>query len=112
LHQHLLVNAFYIPVPAATPQAVTVRLFIRDEIKAGDMAGTNFHYAEMQERVPRILFMREQVNLPARGAVVSVAPGEAYRIDNTEPADDISVTCECTRMFSQETTGLPVPENP
>lgn len=91
-----------------TPELVYVRVHTKRE-KAGDMAGTNLSYAEVQEISPRIIFMVDEVAAPVRNAIVSIAAGEAYRIDNTLPADDITVTAEATRMPLAQTIGLPVP---
>lgn len=91
-----------------TPTLVHVRVHTKWE-KAGDMAGTNLSYAEVQEINPRIIFMVDQVAAPARNAIVSIAVGEAYRLDNVLPPDDITVTAEATRMPVSQTIGLPVP---
>lgn len=109
LHEHMKVSALYIP-PGGSPQPVFVRIHTQMDVQLGDMAGTNFNYAERQEITPRILFMRDQVSMPLRNAVVSVAPGEAYRIDNVRPPDDISIIAEVSRMLVAETAGLPVPD--
>lgn len=90
------------------PIPVLVRVHTKWE-KAGDMAGTNLSYAEVQEINPRIIFMVDEVPAPVRNAVVSIAPGEAYRLDNVLPPDDITVTAEATRIPVAKTIGLPVP---
>lgn len=116
LHQHLLVPAVYL-VPVApedeedevtyTEQVVTVRIHTKFDA-LGDLKGVG--YAERQDTVPKILFMREQIDKPARHCIVSVEPGEAYRIDNVLPADDITVMAEVTKLTAAEADGLPLPD--
>lgn len=114
LHKHLSLLALYL-VPSATPNEyetpipVTVRVHTKFDA-LGDMKGTNFHYAEKQETVPKIIFMRDQILKPVRHAIVSVDLGEAYRIDNTLPPDDITIAAEVTRLSAVETLGLPIPD--
>lgn len=114
LHEHMLVPALYL-VPAAAPGTyeepvnVTVRLHIKFDA-LGDMKGTNFHYAERQEVTPKIIFMRDQIDKPARHAVISVELGEAYRVDNILPPDDITVAAEVLRLSAAEAAGLPLPD--
>lgn len=90
------------------PLLVHVRVHTKWD-RAGDMAGTNLSYAETQEINPHIIFMVDELAAPVRNAVVSIALGEAYRIDNVKPPDDITVTAETTRIPVKNTIGLPVP---
>jgi hypothetical protein len=55
--------------------------------------------------------MRDQI-IPERCGIVSVEPGEAYRIDHNHPADDITITSEVVRLPEAEALGLglPVPD--
>lgn len=108
LHSVMQIPVLYL-VDGEDPLPLTVRLhYTMDQV--GDLKGTNFHYAERQNVDPQILFMRDQLDKPARGAVVSFQAGEAYRIDNVEPFDDISVKAAVVRLSSTEAAGLPVPE--
>lgn len=103
------VPAFYI-VPVTLAQ---VPCLVRVHTKfaaLGDLKGTSFSYAEREDVSPKIVFMRDQVE-PIRGGVVSVEPGEAYRIDHAEEPDDITTTAAVARMPLAETVGLPVPDN-
>lgn len=116
LHQALKVPALYFRddengTLLDAPTLVHVRVHTKWE-KAGDMAGTNLSYAEVQEINPRIVFMVDEVAAPVRNAIVSIAAGEAYRIDNVLPPDDITITAEATRMPVAQTIGLPVPGAP
>lgn len=89
---------------------VTVRVHTKEKL-LGDLKGTNFHYAEAHEEIPKIVFLIAQLTGPLeRGQIVSVEAGEAYRIDTIMPADDITVTAQVTVLSAAQTSGLPVPE--
>lgn len=103
------VPALYI-VEGLEPVLVHVRVHTKF-VALGDMKGTNFNYAERQDETPRILFMRDEVDMPVRGAYISVEPGEAYLVDHTDPIDDISITAFVTPLTQKEVgrLNLPVP---
>lgn len=109
VHRELQVPALYIAAPGATPVGVTVRVHTKFDA-LGNQKGTNFHSAEMIERQPQIVFMRSEGVVPARNAIVSVEPGEAYRIGPVSPPDDITITAIVTALTAAEAAGLPVPE--
>lgn len=114
LHNALQVPALYLVATgdAANPWAITpISVRVHSNVKAlGDMAGTNFHYAETQEIIPRVIFMRAEIAMPERLAIVSVAAGEAYCIDNAMPPDDITITAEVSRVTNAvQLAALPVP---
>ena len=108
LHREMRVPAFYLSAPDAEPVRVNVRVHTKFEA-LGDQKGTNFNSAEMIERQPMILFMRDEIAQPKRGAIVSVEPGEAYRLGVSSPPDDISVSVAVTALTPSEAQGLPVP---
>lgn len=116
LHQIMKVPALYLvpapegsPSPYEDPVSVDVRLHYK--FKAlGDMVGTNFNYAERNEAVTQVVFLRADLANPQRGAVFSIQTGEAYQIDNLEPFDDITVTANVTRLPPSKAAGLAVPE--
>ena len=110
VHRELHVPAFYIASTGATPLLVTVRAHTKFDA-LGDQKGTNFNSAEMIERQPYIIFMRSELMSPARNAIVSVEPGEAYRIGVVHPPDDISIKADVTVLTQAEAAGLPVPED-
>lgn len=116
LHKVLLVPALYlVPTPAGSPSPyedpipVNVRVHSKIDL-AGSLTGPNTQYSERQETQPKLIFMRNQIDRPARNAVVSVEQGEAYRVDNIEPPDGITVTAKVTRLLVAETVGLPLPD--
>jgi hypothetical protein len=124
LHQAMQVPALYLTLNPAYVEPVVdpdipqyletpVNIRVHSKFKAlGDMKGTNFHFAEMIEEMPRLVFWREEFDNLERNAIVSVEENEAYRIDTVEPPDDQTVTAVCTRLDSTDANGLPVPESP
>lgn len=109
LHREMQVPVIYIASPGATPVPMTARVHTKFEA-LGNQKGTNFHSAEMVERQPHIIFMRSDLPNPARNAIVSVEVGEAYRIANVNPPDDISISADVVVLLGTDTVGLPVPE--
>jgi len=98
----------YFPEVGATPVPVRVRLHTKFNAIGDDRS---MGWAEIEAIKPRIIFRIDEPGSvqPERGAIVLVQPGEAYEIDNTLPADDITVTAEVTRMTARqyEQAGLP-----
>jgi hypothetical protein len=91
----------------APVQKVTVRVhYAYDQL--GGLKGTSFHTAEKEEISPRIIFLVNEVQIPQRNSVVSVARGEAWRIDRAEPVDDETVTAHALRVSKRDFETLPV----
>ena len=96
-------------VGAADPLPVNVRIHTKFEELGGSQAPA--YSAKAEAAVPTIIFHRAQVDRPARGGVISVQVGEAYRIDRILPPDDEFVSAHVVRLSASETVGLPVPED-
>lgn len=96
-------------IPQYLETPVNVRVH-SGKIALGDMKGTNFHFAERTEDNPSIIFLYSEMPEPERNAIVSVAEGEAYRIDHVEPRDNLTLTAAALRLSVTDATGLPVPE--
>jgi hypothetical protein len=47
---------------------------------------------------------------PVRNAVISVEPGEAYRLDNDDAPDDDQIIWFVSALSPAQASGLPVPE--
>lgn len=108
LHERMSTPAIYLPAAGSTSQ-VLISVRVHEHFKAlGDLKGTNFNYAEVEDISPRIVFLRSEIS-PKRGAIVSVAPGEAYRVDHVLPHDDMTVTAKVVKFTEQESKGFPVP---
>lgn len=110
LHERLQVSALYI-VGDDDPVPVNVRVHTKFDA-LGDMKGTNFHFAEREEPLPRILFMRDEISRPMKNAIISISATEAYYVDHSDPPDDISVTSYVVVIRPDELIpmNLPVPE--
>lgn len=109
LHQEMSVPALYIPVGGATPIPVTVRP--HDVPGAnGKPGGSDPGYAQTADLKPHLIFLAEEVPFALRvNAVVSVEPGEAYRILFTHPAHGITIQADVVKLSAAEAAGLPVP---
>jgi len=89
------------------PLPITVR--VHDKfLKLGDLAGTNFHYAEVEDNSPRMIFLVSEIT-PVRGLYVSLLPGVAYQVDHVEPQDNITITAKVVRLTPADAAGFPVP---
>jgi len=84
-------------------------------LRLGDLKGTNFNYAEVEEDVPTIIFMRDELAAKGitlkRNMIVSVEPGLAYRIATIKPPNGITITSTVARLDETDAAGLPVPAN-
>lgn len=110
VHENMRVPALYIADP--TKPHLTVPCMVRVHTRfgaLGGMAGTNFHAAERHEALPQIIFWRDELPTPVRGALVSVEPGEAYRVDHVMPPDDQTITATVVILKASDTTALPTP---
>jgi len=109
LHEHLSVPALYFAWPLRDG-VKPIHVRVHDKFgSVGDLKGTNFHYAEIEENSPRIIMMRSEVENPSRGMIISIGVTEAYRIDHVLPPDDITVTVKVSRLHSSEMAGMPTP---
>ena len=108
LHEHMQVAALYIAYAGAVPKPVTIRDQTR-VVETGDQGSKVKGYASITEIEPRIIFMVDELADARVGALFSVAEGEAYRVERTEPANDITRTAYVTQLNPADTEGLPVP---
>ncbi|TIV92553.1 MAG: hypothetical protein E5V74_26545, partial [Mesorhizobium sp.] len=86
---------------------MTVRIFNKFQT-LGDIKGTISQYAEFDDNVPRIIFMRADLPSPKRLGVFSVEAGEAYRLDSAMAEDDLTVTWHVVKLAAADTAGLPL----
>ena len=110
LHDHMKVPALYIAYEGATPLPVFVRDFTKFE-DTGDMGSRTKGYANFAQATPRILFFRETLEDARHGAIFSIAEGEAYRVERTDPPNDITRTADVTPLSAEEADGLPLPSD-
>lgn len=105
------VPALYIAFSGAEPLPVDVRDHSRF-VGTGDMGSRTKGYAEVAEVTPKIIFFRDQLEAARYGAVFSIAAGEAYRVERTDPPNDETRTAYVTPLSAEEADGLPLPEEP
>lgn len=92
--------------PVETP--VSVRVLNRWDAQ-GDLQGFDYAPAERKASTPKIICLVEKL-VPRRMDVFSVEAGEAYKVEDTDPVDGITVTANCHRITDKtELTGLPLP---
>jgi hypothetical protein len=111
LHDYMSVDALAWAGPYDPLRTVVTPVTVRVHEKwlaLGDLKGTNFNYAEIESVTPRMIFLVSEID-PKRGMYVSIAAGVAFRIDNTQPADDITQTANVVRLKLSETAGFPLP---
>ncbi len=116
LHNALRVPAVYIPRQGA-PVLVHVRdhTKFRTNVIEGVRAGGG-QIADRQEAAPSIIFMRDELTSLGvtllKSGVISVERNEAYRLDNAEAPDDITVKWFVTPITSvSELAGFVTPED-
>lgn len=116
LHKALRVPVlYYAPVEDPVPVLMHVRLHTKWDATTMDSTRPNGTLVSRQSIMPKILFMldeldTQEVRLRKKG-IVSVEAGEAYRLDNDEPVDDISVSWIVSALRKEETVGLLVPSD-
>lgn len=112
LHREAAIPALFVASEAAEPLAVDVRVH-KSMVKIGD--GEDASAVSHSDISPRAIFLRDQVAMPPRGAIISVAAGEAYSVGNTLPPDGITITAMVAQMTQAQIdkrfpSGQPVPE--
>lgn len=108
LHEEMSVPGLYmLQKESPDPINVTVRVFEYWNA-LGDLKGTNFNYAEIQDMNPRMVFLASEVE-PVRGAFVSIESGEVYRVDNVLPNDDITVLAKMIKLEKKNAQGFRLP---
>lgn len=110
VHREMCVPAIYLPTGAVddpTPVTVNVRLHLRTSNLSADMEG-----AVRRDTSPRIVFDRSEISMPAKGAVVSVAEGEAYKLGAADVPDGGYIAVGCAPVPLAQTDGFPIPTVP
>lgn len=107
VHLEMAVPALYIVTPGATPLPVLVRVHTTQVVGGEDSNAAAF--ALRRDIAPRVIFLREQVAMPVRNAVISLGPGEAYQVQDAQPPQNITISASVTQMPIARTAGLPVP---
>lgn len=117
LHNALQVPAVYVPLVGAS-----ILLHVRDHTKfrvnaiEGAVRSGNGQMVDRQEMAPSIIFMRDELASKGivliKGGRISIDCGEAYRLENAEAPDDITVKWFVTAITNEsELRALPLPED-
>ncbi|MDO5646305.1 hypothetical protein [Paracoccus sp. (in: a-proteobacteria)] len=115
LHEHMKVQALYLP-PNGAPGLIHVRVhtkFHATSIEGGVRSGHG-QMVSRQEADPCLIFMLDELHSAgitlAKNAIISVEYGEAYRLNNAEAPDDLTVKWFVTAITRrEELMSLPVP---
>lgn len=94
LHSRMADLVLYAPTLSGQPQAATVRLHLSFDA-LGEMRRQGF--AEQQEYKPEAVFMASEI-VPARDGLIITEDMGVWRVSNTLPPDDITITAEVTRL--------------
>lgn len=116
LHQHMRVPALYV-LPDVGPVLIHVRdhtKFHTNAIEGAVRSGSG-QMVSRQEMEPSIIFMRDELAAAGvtliKNGIISIEPGEAYRLNNAEAPDDITVKWFVTAITRKdELDALPAPE--
>ncbi len=96
------------PGSPAEPVLIYVRVHTKSNL-IGDLAGTNLSYAENREETLKLIFMRDEVGSPPRGALIVIDAEEGYLVDNLEKPDGLTVTAHVTRVEAEDLVGRALP---
>lgn len=117
LHDAFKVAVAYIP-RAGSPALLHARDHTKFRVNAieGAVRSGNGQMVARQEMEPSIIFMRDEVAAAGvtlvKGGIISIERNEAYRLDNAEAPDDITVKWFCTAITNvDELAELPTPDD-
>lgn len=106
LHSAMSYGASYYATAAAVPLPITVRKHFK-MVQNGDLKGTNLSYAEKEEEAQKLVFLRSEVAMPQRQALVILSATEGYRCGQTEKPDGITIKCDVTPLSAAEIAAIP-----
>lgn len=111
VHREMSVPALLLLARGGTPHPVFIRgPHTKRPLTVGDLAGGGEGWAERVETQPRLLFWISQLPFALRkGCIVSVEPGEAYRIEVADKPDGLTIYANVVELSAAEAAGLPVP---
>lgn len=107
LHRVMKVPGYYYAPHSLAALSVDAR--VHSKIDAlGDVRGTSFGYAEKRETVPKLVFLREQIE-PKQGGVFIVSTDEGYRLGVADPRDTITRTIIVTELNAKDMANFVAP---
>ena len=102
LHSRMADLVLYVPTLQGQPRPATARLHLSFDAM-GEMRRAGF--AEQQEYDPEIVFMASDV-VPRRDGCVITKDMGVWKVSNTMPPDDITITAEVVRLSDTQVRGL------
>lgn len=109
LHAHMRVRALYYAPGSAVGVPCYVRVHTKLNKQQGDLAGTNFSYAEQEEHIPAVLFWRSEID-PDNKAVVMISADEGYRVNHVRQPDGLTITAEVAQLTRSDLLAFAAPE--
>lgn len=112
LHREMSVSALYFVMPTSDAVECNVRLWLQKAPLSLGSISSFQGSADRLEPEDQIRFDLSEFppsRMPRYQGVISVAEGEAYRIDHLYPVDRGYQTARVTRLPVAETAGLAVP---
>lgn len=108
LHDKMRVPALYYAAGSPVGVPCSVRVHTKLNKQEGDLAGTNFSYAEQEVHIPAVLFWRSEID-PNNKGVVMISADEGYRINHVRPPDGLTITAEVVTLSEAERAAFAVP---
>lgn len=108
LHDKMRVPALYYAPNSPVGVPCFVRVHTKLNKQQGDLAGTNFSYAEQEQHVPAVLFWRSEIDPNNRGVVI-ISADEGYRINHVRQPDGLTITAEVVDMTAVDRAAFAVP---
>ncbi len=96
------------------PEIAHIRVRVHEKFMAlGDLKGTNYHYAEMEDNAPIAVFWLNTPPgfKPERGMAFVTEYGRVYKIDSTFPADDQTQNAKVVEVLGSAKDEFPEYEN-
>lgn len=98
---------------AADPNSEIVAIKVRVHEKflaEGDLAGTNYHYSEVEDNAPVAVFWLNSPAgfAPVRGMSFLTEYGRGYRIDSVFPPDDQTQNAKVIELLPADMIGWPI----
>ena len=116
LHMAMCVPAYYVPL-SGEPVLLHVRDHTKFRVNAieGAVRSGTGGLVDRQEMAPSIIFMRDEVTEAGitlvKNGIISIETDEAYRLQNSEAPDDITVKWFVTAITNvAQLAELPVPD--
>jgi hypothetical protein len=109
LHQAMQVPAYYYENGIENGYRIVTVRFRNKPGQIGDIQGTGFNYAVMNETQTVARFLLDELT-PIRNALLSVGPNDAYAINNVLQPNGITIDAEVTRLEAKEAADLSYPD--